>query len=71
MYLVWGCSGKVEKDFWLSGRLEAKIPRDPLPFLFSSYRKGHIKLGDQKALSRKQRKNPGDRELKHIRKQTN
>lgn len=56
VYLVWGCSEKMGEDFWLSERLEAKIPRDLLPFLFSSYRKGHIKLGNQKALSRKQRK---------------
>lgn len=60
----------MEEDFQLSGRLKAKIPRDPLPFLSSSHGKRHIKLGNQETLSRSRGKIPEDRELKHIRKET-
>lgn len=49
--LLW----KVEEECWLSGRLEVKTLRNPLPFLFSSQRKGHIKLRNQRALQEAKR----------------
>lgn len=49
--LLW----KVEEECWLSGRLEVKTPRNPRPFLFSSQRKGYIKLRNQRALQEAKR----------------
>lgn len=62
----------MEEDCWLSGRLEAKILKDPSSFLFSSQRKGGThQTQEPESPLRGREKLPEDRELKHLRKQTN
>lgn len=65
------CMALLWEDGWrLSGRLEAQIPRDPLPFLFPCQRKD-TSNSECRSPPEGRGKLPVDRELKHTRKQTN
>ena len=57
---------------WEERRLEAKIPKDPFPFLSPVRGRDPSDSGNRDSLPEeaRQRRLPGDRELKHLKKQS-